>query len=362
MLACGSIYPSLDFYYDGTLSWWERYWRWVVLGIGVVATIIAVALAPFTCGASAGAGAAIATTLFNIAMGTVIGAATTLAIGGITAGISSALKGNGFWNGFAEYYASVNLADVLLTSFAFAAVGVMLSNVVGAFQCFKEGTLVATEDGLKPIENIEVGDKVLAYDEATGEKAYKPVVRLFRNETLEWYHIFVNNEELVCTGGHPFFVKDKGFVSAKDLLVGDILRLSNGVLIPVSAISIEKLERPETTYNFEVTDFHTYYVGKNEVLVHNKCFNPAENSDYYVKYKAEGKTFKAYHQNDGVYKDMFIAKDGYGHGGSSFKLLKGVSGSKLELVGDLDISGALMSAKHSSNVGMRYLYYGKKFL
>ena len=27
----------------------------------------------------------------------------------------------------------------------------------------------------------------------------------------------------------------------------------------------------ETTYNFEVADFHTYYVGVNGLLVHNKC-------------------------------------------------------------------------------------------
>ena len=33
-----------------------------------------------------------------------------------------------------------------------------------------------------------------------------------------------------------------------------------------------KLAAPETTYNFEVADFHTYYVGSNGVLVHNnKC-------------------------------------------------------------------------------------------
>ena len=273
MLACGSIYPSLDFYFDGELGIWERYWRQIVLGIGIAATIIAVVLAPFTCGGSVGVGAAIATTLFNIAMGTVIGAATTLAIGGITAGISSALKGNGFWNGFAEYYASVNLADVLLTSFAFAAVGVAISNAVGAVQCFKEGTLVVTDEGLKPIEEIKVGDKVLAYDETTGEQAYKEVVRLFRNETDEWCHITANGEELVCTGGHPFFVKDKGFVSAKDLSVGDILHLSDGALVAILAIAIEKLTKPETTYNFEVADFHTYYVGESEVLVHNDCIS-----------------------------------------------------------------------------------------
>ena len=112
---------------------------------------------------------------------------------------------------------------------------------------------------------------MLAYDEETGEQAYKKVVRLFRNTTEEWYHITANGEEFVCTGGHPFFVKDKGFVSAKNLSVDDILRLSNGALIPVSAISVEKLENPETTYNFEVADFHTYYVGESEVLVHNMC-------------------------------------------------------------------------------------------
>ncbi|MDD7158272.1 MAG: polymorphic toxin-type HINT domain-containing protein [Firmicutes bacterium] len=32
---------------------------------------------------------------------------------------------------------------------------------------------------------------------------------------------------------------------------------------------MEELETPETTYNFEVEDFHTYFVGENPVCVHN---------------------------------------------------------------------------------------------
>ena len=270
MLACGSIYPSLDFYFDGTLGIWERYWRQIVLAIGIVATIAAVAFTVATCGAGGGTvGAGVI--LVKIALDTVSGAAITIAIGGYVSGIKSILAGNSFWEGLGEYLGSVNYADVLLTSFAFAAVTAAISSAIAFSQCFKEGTLVATEDGLKPIEEIEVGDKVLAYDEETGEQAYKKVVRLFRNTTEEWYHITANGEEFVCTGGHPFFVKDKGFVSAKNLSVDDILRLSNGALIPVSAISVEKLENPETTYNFEVADFHTYYVGESEVLVHNTC-------------------------------------------------------------------------------------------
>ena len=96
--------------------------------------------------------------------------------------------------------------DAIVTSFAFTAVSIATSNLIQTRCCFKEGTLVETEDGLKPIEEIEVGDKVLAYDEETGEQAYKPVVQLFRNTTEEWYHVRVNEEEIVCTGGHSFYV------------------------------------------------------------------------------------------------------------------------------------------------------------
>ena len=34
---------------------------------------------------------------------------------------------------------------------------------------------------------------------------------------------------------------------------------------------VEKLSEPETTYNFEVEDFHTYYVTRSIILTHNQC-------------------------------------------------------------------------------------------
>ena len=47
--------------------------------------------------------------------------------------------------------------------------------------------------------------------------------------------------------------------------------LSCGECVKIELIKIEKLDSPETTYNFEVADFHTYYVSESKVLVHNKC-------------------------------------------------------------------------------------------
>ena len=144
-------------------------------------------------------------------------------------------------------------------------------------KCFKAGTLVACLDQagketLKPIEEIEVGDKVLAYDEETGEQGYKEVVRLFRNETQEWHHVFVNGEEIVCTAEHPFYVDGKGFVPARELKERDNLLLSDGSKVEIESLKTEHVEIPETTYNFEVKDFHTYYVSHSNVLVHNKCW------------------------------------------------------------------------------------------
>ena len=108
-------------------------------------------------------------------------------------------------------------------------------------------------------------------DPDTGETALKPVVQTFRNETEEWIHETVNGETLTCTPEHPFYSPVKGWTSACDLRAGDILVMLNGEYVVVEQVQHELLESPETTYNFEVEGFHTYYVGDTGVLVHNMC-------------------------------------------------------------------------------------------
>lgn len=108
-------------------------------------------------------------------------------------------------------------------------------------------------------------------DPDTGETALKPVVQTFRNETEEWIHETVNGETLTCTPEHPFYSPVKGWTSACDLRAGDILVMLNGEYVVVEQVQHELLESPEATYNFEVEDYHTYYVGEDQVLVHNEC-------------------------------------------------------------------------------------------
>lgn len=154
--------------------------------------------------------------------------------------------------------------------FMWGGISAGLTNIVKpGTLCFAAGTQVLCADGHKNIEDVKVGDRVLAYNEQTGKQEYKRVLRLFRNESKDWMGITVNGEEVVSTPGHKYYLPEsKKWISAKDLVVGDTVLLSSGKKTKVEAVRAIHYEEAHTTYNFEVEDFHTYYVGAG-VLVHN---------------------------------------------------------------------------------------------
>ena len=143
-------------------------------------------------------------------------------------------------------------------------------------KCFVAGTAVVTSVGLVAIEHIKPGDVVLAENEETGEIAYKEVVRTFTNTTEELTHVTITTEDgqietIDATPQHPFYVEGKGWVEASALHAGMVVWLADGTKAVVTDVVTEGLEEPVTVYNFEVADFHTYFVGDSGVLVHNKC-------------------------------------------------------------------------------------------
>ena len=78
--------------------------------------------------------------------------------------------------------------------------------------CFTAGTLVTTEYGYKPIETIQVGDKV-----KTLSGKYMPVRKIYKTRKKEVIQIkATGSESLVCTPNHPFYVK-KRFIHSDDL-------------------------------------------------------------------------------------------------------------------------------------------------
>ncbi len=77
----------------------------------------------------------------------------------------------------------------------------------------------------KSIENVRVGDWVLARDPESGRLVARRVLKTYR-DVSDYLRILPirssdgTEQELRTTDGHPFWVKDKGWVLAGDLGIG----------------------------------------------------------------------------------------------------------------------------------------------
>ena len=142
--------------------------------------------------------------------------------------------------------------------------------------CFTAGTMIETADGDRTIEEIQIGDLVLSANPETGEIAYKPVVNTYVHVTDTVLYLTIDEEIIETTEDHPFWVEGQGWTSAKLLQPGDVVRLKDGSTQCVDDIEIVELPEGEyvAVYNFEVADFHTYFVSDYDILVHNKCKKP----------------------------------------------------------------------------------------
>ncbi len=154
-----------------------------------------------------------------------------------------------------------------------------MSTHTDTLTCFVAGTLIMTANGRIAIENIKVGDKVISTNPETFETAEKTVLETYIREDSKLIHLVIKGEEIVTTETHPFYVKDKGFVNAGELKVGDKLLDIDGNILLLEKFDVELTDEPTTVYNFQVEDFHTYHVGEFGVWVHNSNCKLIRNDD-----------------------------------------------------------------------------------
>ncbi|MFG2999364.1 polymorphic toxin-type HINT domain-containing protein [Streptomyces sp. NPDC048340] len=138
---------------------------------------------------------------------------------------------------------------------------------------FPAGTRVLMGDGSTlPIEQIKVGDLVLAADPDSGTQGprrvqdtiYTPDDRDFTDITL------AGDETITTTDHHPFWSEEtRTWTDAADLTPGDTLRTPDADGARISAVRHRKTL--QSAYNLSISDLHTYYVlaGETPVLVHN---------------------------------------------------------------------------------------------
>ncbi|MGC7101379.1 polymorphic toxin-type HINT domain-containing protein [Amycolatopsis lurida] len=145
---------------------------------------------------------------------------------------------------------------------------------------FVPGTPVLLADGTyKPIEQVRLGDRVLATDPVTGLTQARPVIALIPGQGLkELVRITVDTDGdqgnatgvVTATDEHPFWTADDGrWTEAEDLDQGSLLRTPDGRLLEV--VAVHEWAQPQQVHNFTVEGLHTYYVnaGGQSLLTHN---------------------------------------------------------------------------------------------
>ena len=142
--------------------------------------------------------------------------------------------------------------------------------------CFVAGTKVLTENGLMNIEDIKKGMFVYSKNLVTGQIELKKVTETFENIAIKnMATITINGNDIVSTDGHKYYVIDKGWTKAKELLENDVLIDNNNNEISIDNIQINENSKEIKVYNLEVQDNHNYFVGEDSILVHNKL-SPTE--------------------------------------------------------------------------------------
>jgi guanyl-specific ribonuclease Sa len=179
-----------------------------------------------------------------------------------------------------------------------------VDNLCSPGNSFVPGTRVVMADGsTRPIEEVDVGEKVLATDPETGERTARTVLATIigsgskhlveitvdptteRTVTGENTGSEVEDEQveqsgipgpvaagdvIIATDEHPFWVPDLGqWVDAVDLAPGTWLQTSSGTWVQVSAV--QAWTQPATVHNLTVQGVHTFHVaaGDSDVLNHN---------------------------------------------------------------------------------------------
>jgi hypothetical protein len=156
--------------------------------------------------------------------------------------------------------------------------------------CFPAGTLINTPNGLRSIQDLQVGDEVYSYDAGIrwGLKNPTPVygselvIRKVTDVSKHGYNdtptpahlikVIHSNGELIATHNHEIHslnrqspMSDPGFAKVEDLQPGDIIFDENGKEVAIINTSLHG--EYDYVYNLEIEELHTYIA--DGIRVHN---------------------------------------------------------------------------------------------
>lgn len=178
-----------------------------------------------------------------------------------------------------EYPLSIIIAGNVVTSeiteqLILAGADIVKVGIGGG--CFVAGTPILTNNGLKPIEEVEVGDKVV-----THKGRERTVSNTFTHTNK---NLLLNVNGIKATPNHEFYVIHKSdadkiynsgihehakWVRADELTYSHyLLEAPSFNLVEITTLKTEP-NPSGIAYDLEVEEDHSYTIGENRIVVHN---------------------------------------------------------------------------------------------
>jgi RHS repeat-associated protein len=133
-----------------------------------------------------------------------------------------------------------------------------------------EGTEIASETGMVPVETLAVGQKVWGFDAATRTRGLFEVVAATATVSPATIRITLGTRHLDATPDQVLWVGGKGWTAARNIAAGDTLADASGRFATVDCV--EQLRGQRAFHEFEVAEAHTFFASDDAILAHNPGF------------------------------------------------------------------------------------------
>lgn len=230
------------------------------IGTGVILVCVVLNVVTY------GAATPVACFIAGAAEGAITAAAKGAVFGATMGAIKSYIASDGNWKD--TLYGT---ADGASSGYMWGAIFGAISGGLNSNYCFTGDTLVKTDKALKPINEIRTGDHVYSYNEKSQTFSYETVRNTSKSETNDIIEIATDSTNTVqSTLNHPYYTSN-GWIEAKDLKPGMEILSSDNTYKPIASVTQKHFEEPISIYNFAVENSHTYLVGNDQLVVHNRC-------------------------------------------------------------------------------------------
>jgi len=149
----------------------------------------------------------------------------------------------------------------------------MTSGIPGKYktggQCLSPDTLIETNNGIKKIIDLKIGEEIKALDIANNKIIFTKCINKWENKKSEYLIIITKNNKLECSSDHLLFIADENRLI--EMSAGLILKgapLLNNSRKRESIIKISKIKKEAELIDIK-TEEENFFA--NNLLVHNSA-------------------------------------------------------------------------------------------